>query len=163
MRKPVPIHNGRFWEQSRIKRLKPEANTDTNRRLSVSEEPRAQPVRGEKRKISLSGLILITFLLGLATGLFFGESAAILEIVGRVFFQLLQMTILPYITFSLISNLGGLSPAAAKAITARTGWVLGLSWVVVLLLILAGSLALPELESASFFSTSDVTRPESSD
>lgn len=119
--------------------------------------------RKEKRKISLSGLILIAFLLGTLTGLFFGESAAVLQIIGRVFFQLLQMTILPYITFSLIANLGGLSPATAKAITARTGWVLGVSWLVVLLLVLAGSLALPALESASFFSTSDVTPPESAD
>ena len=125
--------------------------------------PANQIKRKEKRKISLSGLILIAFLLGTATGLFFGESAAVLQIIGRVFFQLLQMTILPYITFSLIANLGGLSPATAKAITARTGWVLGLSWLVVLLLVLAGSLALPHLESASFFSTSDVTPPESVD
>jgi Na+/H+-dicarboxylate symporter/ABC-type amino acid transport substrate-binding protein len=122
-----------------------------------------KPGKKEKRKISLSGLILIAFLLGVGAGLFFGESAAVLQIMGRVFFQLLQMTILPYITFSLIANLGALSPATAKAITARTGWVLSLSWVLVLFLVLAGSFALPELESASFFSTSDVTPPESVD
>ena len=125
--------------------------------------PAAQANQKEKKKGSLSGLILIAFLLGVGTGLFFGESAAVLQIIGRVFFQLLQMTILPYIMFSLIANLGGLSPAAAKAISARTGWLLGLSWVVVLLLVLAGSLALPSLESASFFSTSDVAPPESAD
>ena len=56
--------------------------------------------------------------------MFFGEAAAGLQIIGRVFFQLLQMTILPYIMFSLIGNIGGLSAAAAKAIRARAGWLL---------------------------------------
>jgi Na+/H+-dicarboxylate symporter len=128
-----------------------------------SQEKTARDQNGKKRKIGLSGLILIAFLLGIGTGLFFGESAAVLNIVGRVFFQLLQMTILPYITFSLIANLGSLSPSAAKEMTARTGLILAVSWVVVLLLVLAGSLALPDLQSASFFSTSDVTPPESVD
>src|SRR5262245_25969752 len=134
---------------------------DGRRRLPDGKKP--GPPAKEGKKVSLSRLILIAFLLGMGTGLFFGESAAALQRVGRVFFQLLQMTILPYIMFSLIANLGGLSPAAAKAITARTGWLLAVSWVTVLLLVLAGSLALPKLESASFFSTSDLTPPESAD
>jgi Na+/H+-dicarboxylate symporter/ABC-type amino acid transport substrate-binding protein len=131
--------------------------------LSDSRKSALQDNQKEKKKGSLSRLILIAFLLGAGTGLFFGESAAVLQIIGRIYFQLLQMTILPYVMFSLIANLGGLSPAAAKAITARTGWLLGLSWVVVLLLVLAGSLALPKVESASFFSTSDVMPPDSVD
>lgn len=126
-------------------------------------KPEPQANQKEGKKISLSRLILIALLLGVGTGLFFGESAAVLQIIGRIYFQLLQMTILPYIMFSLIANLGGLSPAAAKTITARTGWLLGLSWGLVLLLVLAGSLALPKLESASFFGTSDVTPPDSVD
>ena len=128
-----------------------------------AQTPAPQAERKEKKKVSLSTLILIALLLGVGTGLFLGESAAVLQIIGRIFFQLLQMTILPYITFSLVANLGALSPAAAKAVTARTGTVLGLSWLVVLLLVLAGGFALPDLESASFFSTSDVAPPEAAD
>jgi Na+/H+-dicarboxylate symporter/ABC-type amino acid transport substrate-binding protein len=115
------------------------------------------------RKISLSGLILIAFLLGMGTGLFFGEAAAGLQIIGRVFFQLLQMTILPYVMFSLIGNIGGLSAEAAKAITARAGWLLLCTWAIALLLVLICPWALPDLQSARFFSTSDLAPPETTD
>jgi len=53
--------------------------------------------------------ILIGLFLGVLTGLFLGEIAAPFSIGGEVFIGLLQMTVLPYIVVSLISNLGGIS------------------------------------------------------
>ncbi|GAF73472.1 unnamed protein product, partial [marine sediment metagenome] len=46
--------------------------------------------------MSLSAQILLGLSLGALTGIFFGELAAPLEIVGTGFVRLLQMTVLPY-------------------------------------------------------------------
>lgn len=51
---------------------------------------------------SLSTSILIGLVSGIATGIFFGELCAPLQVVGDGFIKLLQMTILPYIVVSLI-------------------------------------------------------------
>jgi hypothetical protein len=53
--------------------------------------------------------ILTGLFLGVFTGLFLGEMAAPFSVAGEVFIGLLQMTVLPYIVVSLVSNLGGIS------------------------------------------------------
>jgi Na+/H+-dicarboxylate symporter len=55
--------------------------------------------------VSLSARIILGLGLGIATGLFFGETMGVLEVVGDVFIRLLQMTVLPYVMVSLISGL----------------------------------------------------------
>ena len=59
--------------------------------------------------MSLSTQILLGLGLGALTGIFVGELAAPLEIVGTGFVRLLQMTVLPYMTFSLVAGLGRLT------------------------------------------------------
>ena len=56
----------------------------------------------------LSGMIFIGLALGIASGLFFGEMVGFLEVVGEAWIALLQMTVLPYVMFSLIVGLGRL-------------------------------------------------------
>ncbi len=51
---------------------------------------------------------------GIATGLFLGELVAPLGLVADGFVRLLQMTVLPYVTVSIILSLGSLDPAEAK-------------------------------------------------
>ena len=63
----------------------------------------------EKKKLSLSSQILIGMDLGILVGIFFGEYGAFLQIIGDVFIHLLKITILPYITVSLIQGVGGLT------------------------------------------------------
>ena len=60
--------------------------------------------------MTLAGQVLVGLLAGLATGLFFGESAAPLAHVGRAFVLLLQMAVLPFVSVSLMAGLGALSP-----------------------------------------------------
>ena len=60
-----------------------------------------------KKKLSLSAKIMIGMGLGLVAGMFFGEYCGFLEIIGDAFIKLLQMTILPYITVSMILGIGG--------------------------------------------------------
>ena len=78
---------------------------------------------GSKRKgPGFSSLILGSLILGIAAGLFFGDLAAPLQVLGQAYVGLLQMTVLPYILFSLIGNIGRLTRAQA-GILARTGLI----------------------------------------
>lgn len=65
------------------------------------------------RSNSLSSKILAGLATGIAVGLFVGERAAVLQIVSDGYIKLLQMTVLPYVTVSIISGLGALSAAAS--------------------------------------------------
>ena len=53
--------------------------------------------------------MLLGVFAGIFIGLFFGEDAAWMSIPGDIFIGLLQMTVLPYIMFTLIVNIGRLS------------------------------------------------------
>ena len=93
-------------------------------------------------------------MLGAVTGVFFGELAAPLGIIGRIFIGLLQMTVLPYIVVSLSAGLGRLSYAEAKTLAVRGGGFIPLFWGIGLAAVVGISLALPAWESATFFSAS---------
>lgn len=99
-------------------------------------------------------MILIALVLGLLTGITFGERCSIFQPVGDGFIRLLQMAILPYIMVSLIQGIGGLERAEARKLATRGGAMLGLSWVVAIIVVLTLPFAFPSTESASFFSTS---------
>ena len=110
-------------------------------------------------KPGLSTQILIGLFAGVGCGLFFGEYCAPFEIVGDAFIGLLQMTVLPYIVLTLLVNIGRLSMDRGRRLIA-VGLVtltfligLGISAVAV------APLALPDRETASFFSTSMVENP----
>jgi Na+/H+-dicarboxylate symporter/ABC-type amino acid transport substrate-binding protein len=116
----------------------------------------------EKKKFhfSLGTQVLLAFVLGLAMGMFFGETVGFLKNVGRAFILLLQMTVLPYITLSLITGLGQLTYQQVKELVLKAGAVLVFSWVLAIVVILVMPLAFPVWESASFFSTSLIEQPE---
>jgi len=103
--------------------------------------------------VSLSPKILLALVFGILFGLFVGEIAAPLKVVGDAFIQLLQMTVLPYIMFSLITNLGRLSYQQAKTLAVKVGSLLLLLWGIALILVFTIPLAFPSWGSASFFST----------
>lgn len=105
------------------------------------------------KRMSLDAAIFLGLVLGVATGLFFGESVGSLALIGDIYIGFLQMTVLPYITFSLIANIGGL-PQGMSGKLARGGIIfLALSWAASLLAVVLFPLILPPLQSASFFST----------
>jgi Na+/H+-dicarboxylate symporter/ABC-type amino acid transport substrate-binding protein len=92
-------------------------------------------------------------LAGAAVGLFFGEYAAILRVVADGFVRLLQMTVLPYVTISIVAGLGALDYEQARVLGKRVGAVLALLWAVAIGAALLIALMFPRHESASFFST----------
>lgn len=117
----------------------------------------------KKKKLSLSAKIMIGMGLGFAAGIFFGEYCAPLQIVGDAFIQLLQMTILPYITVSMILGIGGLTSDQAKLMAKKTGLLLLLFWGISFVMVLLLPLSFPEWESAAFFSSSIVETPQKVD
>lgn len=117
----------------------------------------------EKKKSSLSTHILIGMGLGLILGLLIGDYCAPLQMVGDAFIKLLQITILPYITVSLILGLGGLTRDQAVLMAKKGGILLLLFWGISFAMVLLLPLSFPEWESAAFFSTSVAEPPKEVD
>jgi len=97
--------------------------------------------------------ILIGLVLGVATGLFFGEKAGVLQFVAEGYLRLLQMTVLPYVMVSLIEGIGSLDGAGARRLFVRVGTLSLVLWALALGAVMLMPLVFPEIESASFFST----------
>ena len=104
--------------------------------------------------MSFSTRILVWLAAGVATGLFFGDLVAPLAVVATGFVKLLQMTVLPYVTISIVASLGSLSKVEAKRLGIRAGAVLIGLWVIALAFALLSPLVFPSLQQGSFFSTS---------
>ncbi len=104
--------------------------------------------------MSLSTKVLLGLALGIVTGLFFGESVEFLEVPGRAFVVLLQMTVLPYVSVALIHSLGRLSTTEARTLARYAGAFLLVIWGLTLAVVVSLPLAFPGWKAASFFSTS---------
>jgi Na+/H+-dicarboxylate symporter/ABC-type amino acid transport substrate-binding protein len=103
--------------------------------------------------VSFSTKILIGLFAGVALGLFIGERAAALQVFADAYIKLLQMTVLPYVTVSLITGIGTLRLDEARLLGLRVGAVLVLLWAVAIAAVFLFPLMFPPLETASFFST----------
>ena len=110
--------------------------------------------------MTFSRQILVGAAAGIATGLFLGEHVAPLGVVATGFVRLLQMTVLPYVTVSIILSLGSLDPAEAKRLGLRAGATIAGLWVVALVFACLVPVVFPPAESASFFSTALVETVE---
>lgn len=109
----------------------------------------------------LSGMIFIGLALGIAMGLFFGEMVGFLDVIGKAWIALLQMTVLPYVMLSMIAGLGRLSYHEALRLARKGGLLLLLLWVISLAVVFLFPFTFPDWENATFFSTSHTeTRQE---
>ncbi len=108
---------------------------------------------------SLGAVVIVCLVLGVLTGLFFGDYCARLDLIGTAFVRLLQMTIIPYIMVSMIYGLGSLTYDLAKRLA---GWgvlvLVGFMLLGMIVILLVPSM-FPKMVSASFFNP-DITRPE---
>ena len=107
--------------------------------------------------------LVLSLVGGIAFGIFLGELASVFGWVAEGYIQLLHMTVLPYVTVSLVWGLGSLSYREAKFLLTRVGAVVLLLWALALLVLFFIPLAYPDWESASFFSTSLLRPPEEFD
>lgn len=107
----------------------------------------------ESSKPKRTGLwILVGLMLGLLCGVFFGDYCRPLQVLGNAYVGLLQMTVLPYLTFSLIAKMGRLNMRQAQKLGLASLAVLLVLWLIGILLIVVVSSFLPPIEGASFFS-----------
>ncbi len=104
------------------------------------------------RRLSLSGWILVGLGLGIAAGVFFGESTAVLQPAADIYIRLMQMTVLPYLVLALVIGFGQLEAAQAKLLARRAGALLVLTWGLTFGVVAAMPAAFPGIQSASFFS-----------
>src|SRR4030095_15294907 len=111
-------------------------------------------------EMSSSTKILLGLLSGVFVGLFFGEHVSVLKFVADGYVKLLQMTVLHYITLSIITSLGALSYDQVKPLGLRAGAVLVGLWCLALVFTFLIPLAFPDLETPSFFSTPLVDPPK---
>ncbi len=110
-------------------------------------------IDGHHCNFSSTKYIIGSLILGLGFGLLVGEQAAKLQVLGDIYIGLLQMTVLPYIMFALIANIGRLNSVEAKLLTRQGLMVLFTLWLIGMLSVWAISMALPKVENASFFSS----------
>lgn len=115
------------------------------------------------KRISLSSLILLATVLGVATGLFFGEWCRNLEIVGQAFIAIMQISVLPYIFVSLIQSFGSLDPDQARLLARRFIVIIAVLWAVTCLLMTGTAAVFPDWESSSFFSPNLLAQPPAVD
>jgi len=112
--------------------------------------PRTSRARG----ISSTQFILLSLVAGIIAGLFFGERVAWLQYVGDVFIKLLQITVIPYISVSLITGLGGLKQSEIAGLAKAGGALMLLIWAIAIILVIIAPFAFPDWPTASFFSQS---------
>ncbi len=118
-------------------------------------QPSEQPVvLKPKRGLSMGQQVMIALLLGVASGLFFGELTKQIKVIGDIYIGLLQMMVLPYIIISLIGGIGKLTLEQAKQLAKYAIIVLLMMWAVIGTVLVLLPLALPDLTSASFYSSS---------
>jgi Na+/H+-dicarboxylate symporter len=108
-------------------------------------------------RLNLTSWILAGFILGILTGLVFGNLCLVLKPFGEAFVKIWQITILPSVALSLIVGIGGLKRDTAKAIALKAFLLLLLFWVICVVGYFSFQLAFPPRAEASFFSTQDLS------
>jgi Na+/H+-dicarboxylate symporter/ABC-type amino acid transport substrate-binding protein len=125
---------------------------------SKLQRPCSTPPRVSANMPSSSRRILVALLSGIALGVFLGELVTPLRWVADAYVKLLQMTVLPYVTVSIVGGLGRLRLSEARALGARTGAVLVTLWGLALLFMFLVPLAFPRTQNAAFYSTTLVEK-----
>jgi len=116
-------------------------------------------IESHNNNLNFTFYIIGSLFLGIIVGILFGEPAGYLQILGDIYIGLLQMTVLPYIVFSLIANIGRLSYFEASLLTRQGLLVLLALWLIGGFSVWAMSLTLPDIEQGAFFSSLLVTPP----
>jgi Na+/H+-dicarboxylate symporter len=114
-------------------------------------------------KIKLPGFttqVVLGVLLGIATGIFFGESISQVGMIGTAYVRLLQMTIIPYIMVSLIHGFGRLTRQQAIRVAPRLALIMLIFWAIGLTLVMLMPMTFPDRQGAAFFNPSTLITPE---
>lgn len=110
--------------------------------------------------LSMTAWIFLGFIFGVLFGLFFGDLLSVLTPFSQAFIKIWQITILPSVIISLILGIGSLNHSNSRNLVYKAGQVLLLFWGIGIAIFFSFQFAFPVLEKASFFSTQDLTIPE---
>lgn len=118
------------------------------------------PANKNSRKMpGMASLVLSGAFLGILTGLFFGDSAALLQPVGEAYIMLLQSAVFPYLITSLLHGLGRLHPGTARKLFARSWFILLLLWAGTYAALILLGRSLPGLPAAASIDPTAATEP----
>ncbi len=122
--------------------------------MSTAEEEPKQARDGPR--MAPATQVLLALGLGVVAGLFLGEIVAPLQVVGDAFIRLLQITVIPYISVSLITGLGRLDYAEVKRLAVKGGSILLILWSIAITLVVLLPLSYPNWPSRSLFQRSAI-------
>jgi Na+/H+-dicarboxylate symporter/ABC-type amino acid transport substrate-binding protein len=103
-------------------------------------------------KLSLSHWILVGVILGILTGLIFGDYTAILKPFSEAFIKIWQITVLPTVVVSLLVGTGSLKSDDIRNIIIKVGLVLMVFWAIGTAIFFSLPLAFPD-HGGAFFSS----------
>ena len=106
--------------------------------------------------MNLTSWILVGFILGILTGVVFGDLCSAMKPLAEAFIKIWQITILPSVALSLIVGIGGLRRDTAKQIALKAFLLLLLFWAICAIGYFSFQLSFPPRVEASFFSTQDL-------
>ena len=116
-----------------------------------------------RHSVPLTVKIIVGLITGAVLGLVIGEAVQPLKVFGETYVGLMQMTVMPFIVFSLIGNIGRLKIPELRLL-ARTGLVTYLLlWFFAVITALCFANAFPVLHTSHFFSTSLIDAPPNVD
>jgi Na+/H+-dicarboxylate symporter len=100
--------------------------------------------------------ILVAMTLGLTVGAFTSTVFMGVDTIANAFVMLLQMTVLPYISLSLIVGIGGLSATGLSSTFKQSLLILLLLMATVLFFIFLAPVAFPDWTTAEFYSVETI-------
>ena len=103
------------------------------------------------KNLSLSKKIYFSTAIGFILGMFFGDKCGVLEPFNTLFIKLFQITILPYMVFSIIQSIGSMTTDNAKVIGKKGGLILIVLWVVSIIFAFCLQFSFPDIERSKFF------------
>jgi len=114
-------------------------------------------------KLSFAAKVFMSLIAGAICGLFFGEKAQILAPIGTIFIKLMQVSVLPSVVIFIITGIGSINKDDAKEFLKKAALIMLLIWILGIIGFHFMQFAFPNVPSASFFSTAQLSRSEDTD
>ncbi|MEI6056252.1 MAG: cation:dicarboxylase symporter family transporter [Lentisphaerota bacterium] len=103
------------------------------------------------RKLPLSKRLYYATAIGLFLGIFFGNKCSILEPLNTIAIKVFQITIIPYMVFSLIQSIGSMTGENAKLIGKKGGIILISIWAISIFYAFGLHFSFPDIVRSKFF------------